>query len=1408
MFLSYQTQILYVIGLSALAATIVTSLLGYFQDIMQTDEDLDNCVTYVAETELEDVEPRDPSLTAKRLDASILPIFSYISRPTEETSSRLPFRFGKAEIPKGGYSRKPGQFTQRRVPESDKLVSLSSSKVEICRVGEVAGSSVERESPTSEVGQPKSHLPIDQLSGSPPLLRRKIGDPSPEDPQEITAQHQDGKYVVVLEDSLQPTEKQAPPESPPKSISPNELGFTPNVNEQHHSAGSAEVQALAEIYEDEADQVPSQNTQRQDQGREKFTPSRINYDLTEPETGVSVEAPPEQFLPSEHSFQEDGARSPNFLQERQYFTPPRNSPINQPTTWKVSKGPQPSKRYRNTGSNVLTAEQPKLPSTEDLIDLLIVRQQSIRRNHQRALAERKALEAKIAHLAKENGVLLRQLQEASETSIAQQDSLKQYREKTEVFRSKIENMKKFLRGIGKDRDTLQNQATEFHQSSQLILALKEEIRGLKNDLIRLDDSLKAQKSDLQQDRTLKAKFDLMSVNLAEKSSLLATEQTRVKKLEALFLRADERNRHWVDLLNSHQSTLRLELSRIHDTIRRSSTDDFVDKFGDLVRIQEKLESCITQITTTNKPVRIASDDMNRLENAAKDIFQGLRSIFKCSHDARNENSEAAKHIEDQFISQFSALKSFFESVQNQSDVISELCTERACLSENLENTKSSLAEVRVQHQKSEVNEKQLKDRLMDMSCFAQLLNHQQKSAEPEYSERLREAEKINVALKEDLGSLRTVASQKTKSLETKDEEILQLRVAVDAVTQDLKDARDSISCLDSEKATLLKDCDKRYEDLRKEFSNTATKKAREQDSRLHNAHTQLKAVQASFKDTQFSLEDAQCQLERAKEVAKTLQKKLSTQESEHSQGISAANEKSNEFIRIFRDAFRGLLNDCDNTEVDGFSEVQVRSQADNLRHAFRLSQEEKTEAVKVVSSLQAYIKATEGIKAELTTVLNKHRLLEEGQHIDSLSVQSINQKLLDNEEASRKMEEELAKAHAKTQKTVNERQKIEKLFHVAELLRPDEEISMELMPTLEQRVVAMHEASQMSQKGESQAGTSFDDHLERRLSLTLFEDLTDTIAYQDETQRSQYIKSTQSTELRATPFGLSPRSKRPSTGKTHNGGAPISEDAVSIPGLAIFTDVRNSDYFSFSSSDLSDPIDYTESPGDKIPAERKIVTLKINPNKMKNNTPTNITMSGKQNPLNNVQQPNPKSTQPAAYHPLTQGSPVQVAISNQGAIRQSNYDTISMRQRSVSNAAGSRSGTPCSNLGANVSNSTIRSNRHSKTPNDVLRAEHGTNIKRKFVEVDSPSIIRSQTKRKRQAESNSQDTIIPDSQSTDGGSAKSQGLPLRSGARKTLANTKQPTRTRQASKRGTGNTTRRKPLTDQMDDRFEQELHG
>ncbi|MCJ1386522.1 hypothetical protein MMC17_009648 [Xylographa soralifera] len=293
---------------------------------------------------------------------------------------------------------------------------------------------------------------------------------------------------------------------------------------------------------------------------------------------------------------------------------------------KVVKIRRKSKNSRPLHSLDTPAQRPvpeNMPTEEDLLQILLYRNQQEKNARDTAKAVQQARDAELQNIKQAYAVLRSQMEEVSKREKVQQTEIAKYETALPGWKIKARKLEDYLKGLTNDHHKLRDDAQSIQRQQLLLRTDKTNIMtSIEDARLAFGLHVTGAANIISEARhhidSLNQRHDAQALRARKDAELLEAEQERSQRLEQEISKISSNQQQMIEILH----TQRLELmEKLSETLTTGSAVLVSEPSDDQVCTRDMLEQCIKVLQEFKTIERVEPDDMERLDSSINGYAQ-------------------------------------------------------------------------------------------------------------------------------------------------------------------------------------------------------------------------------------------------------------------------------------------------------------------------------------------------------------------------------------------------------------------------------------------------------------------------------------------------------------------------------------------------------------------------------------------------------------------------------------------------------------------------------------------------------------------------------------------------------------------------------------------------------------------
>ncbi|MCJ1435994.1 hypothetical protein MMC27_005372 [Xylographa pallens] len=494
-----------------------------------------------------------------------------------------------------------------------------------------------------------------------------------------------------------------------------------------------------------------------------------------------------------------------------------------PRVTKIRRKLRNSRPLHGLDSSAQRPVSETMPTEEDLLQILLYRNQQEKKARDTARAVQQARDAELQNIKQAYALLRSQMEEVSNRQKAQQTELAKYEKILPGWKIKVRKLEDYLKGLTNDHHKLRDDAQSIQRQQLLLWTDKTNI------LTRIEEARSAfgchvpgAANIISEARHhidfLKGQNDAQALRAQKDAELLEAEQERSQRLEQEISKISLNQQQMMELLH----TQRLELmDKLSETLTTSATVLVSEPSNDQACTRDMLDQCIKMLQEIKTIEHVEPDDVERLDSSIQAIIGLLivgslngafQQLVETSQSACSKQLKLDRHIQKQLDN----LKTSIKGEQTLSEQILDLREMKAAMRERLQASETSLAEARQaiiglqgKEQYLETNVSALKAEILSLRA--------QPTEDPTTIDHVRQIESRNSDLEVTLSRKHEELSGSEDRLQRITADATEKQKLIDGLTSQVDEAKVTIRVLEKQKAGCEKQANIKYEGLKSQL---------------------------------------------------------------------------------------------------------------------------------------------------------------------------------------------------------------------------------------------------------------------------------------------------------------------------------------------------------------------------------------------------------------------------------------------------------------------------------------------------------------------------------------------------------------------------------------------------------------
>ncbi|MCJ1392875.1 hypothetical protein MMC18_005747 [Xylographa bjoerkii] len=495
---------------------------------------------------------------------------------------------------------------------------------------------------------------------------------------------------------------------------------------------------------------------------------------------------------------------------------------NKPKVVKHRRKPRNSRPLHDQDTPAKRPLSESMPTEEDLLQILLYRNQQEKKSRDVAKAVQQAREAELQNIKQAYELLRSQMEDVSKREKTQQAELAKYEKVLPGWKIKARKLEDYLKGLTNDHHTLRDDAQAIQRQQFLLQTDKANIvTDVKEACSAIGLHTTGSTKILSETRhhidLLNQRHDAQALRAQEVAKLLEAEQERNQRLEQEVSKISLNQQRMTELLH----TQRLELMEKLNEILTTSSAVVVSKpSDDQACTRNMLDQCIKVLQEFKTTEHVEPDHVERLDASIKGYAEhlntGLQRLAETSQSACHKQLK----LNGQIQKQLDVLKTCIKTEQGLSEQILDLREIKATMKERMHASETSLAEARQtiiglqgkqQHLNTEISTLRAETRLLQARPIH----------DPATIDHVRKIESRNTDLETTLVRKDEELSEREHQVQRLDEEAIAKQKLIDGLISQIDEAKVAIRVLEKQKAGCEKQADIKYEGLKSQLLEAA-----------------------------------------------------------------------------------------------------------------------------------------------------------------------------------------------------------------------------------------------------------------------------------------------------------------------------------------------------------------------------------------------------------------------------------------------------------------------------------------------------------------------------------------------------------------------------------------------------------
>ena len=258
-----------------------------------------------------------------------------------------------------------------------------------------------------------------------------------------------------------------------------------------------------------------------------------------------------------------------------------------------------------------------MPTAEDLLQILLYRNQQEKKARDTAKAVQQARDAELQNTKQAYALLRSKMEEVSKREKTQQTELTKYEKALPGWKVKARKLEDYLKGLSNDHHKLRDDAQSIQRQQLLLRTDKANImKRIEEAHSAFGRHVPGAANIISEARHhidfLNKQHDAQALRAEKDAELLGAEQERSQRLEQEISKISSNQKQMIELLH----TQRLELmEKLRETLTTSSAVLVSEPSNDPACTQDMLDQCIQMLQDIKTIKHVKPDDMERLDSS-------------------------------------------------------------------------------------------------------------------------------------------------------------------------------------------------------------------------------------------------------------------------------------------------------------------------------------------------------------------------------------------------------------------------------------------------------------------------------------------------------------------------------------------------------------------------------------------------------------------------------------------------------------------------------------------------------------------------------------------------------------------------------------------------------------------------
>ncbi|MCJ1282312.1 hypothetical protein MMC26_001635 [Xylographa opegraphella] len=449
-----------------------------------------------------------------------------------------------------------------------------------------------------------------------------------------------------------------------------------------------------------------------------------------------------------------------------------------------------------------------MPTEEDLLQILLHRNQQGKKTRDTAKAVQQARDAELHNIKQAYALLRSQMEGVSKREKAQQIELAKYEKVLPGWKIKARKLEDYLKGLTNDHHKLRDDAHSIQRQQLLLQTDKVTI------MTRIEEAHSAFGRHVPGGATdvilearhhielLNQQHDAQALRAQKDAELLGVEQKRSQRLEQEISKISSNQQQVIELLHTQRLELMEKLSK---TLTTSTAVLASEPSNDQACTWDMLNQCIKMLQEFRTSKHVEPEDMERLNVV-------LQQLANTSQSASSKQFKLNRHIQKQLDN----LKASIKGEQCLSAQILDLREIKASMRERLQACETSLVEARQTIVGLQGREQHLKTDVSALKAEILLLRTQP-TEDPTSIDHIQNIESRNSDLENTLARKDEDLSGNEDQIRDMTDEAIEKQKLINGLLSQIDDAKITIQILSKQKAACEQQADLKYEGLRSQL---------------------------------------------------------------------------------------------------------------------------------------------------------------------------------------------------------------------------------------------------------------------------------------------------------------------------------------------------------------------------------------------------------------------------------------------------------------------------------------------------------------------------------------------------------------------------------------------------------------